>query len=88
MEYQSIYYMTELVRLHSYIGIPPARTGRKLVHAEQSVGINHIAPVFFDDPISAAARGARCRAVDEVTSVRLRLWGRAARPIGGRSSMT
>ncbi|GAA3038692.1 hypothetical protein GCM10010528_19110 [Gordonia defluvii] len=58
MEYQSIYYMTELVRLHSYIGIPPARTGRKLVHAEQSVGINHIAPVFFDDPISAAARGA------------------------------
>ncbi|MFW0790319.1 VOC family protein [Gordonia sp. CPCC 205333] len=43
MEYQSIYYMTEHVKLHSYIGIQPARTGGKLVHAEQAVGINHIA---------------------------------------------
>ncbi|MCF8610225.1 VOC family protein [Gordonia sp. HY285] len=43
MEYQSVYYMTEHVHLHSYIGIQPAQTGEQLVHSDQSVGINHIA---------------------------------------------
>ncbi|MBV9319347.1 MAG: VOC family protein, partial [Mycobacterium sp.] len=43
MEYQSIYYMTQHVNLHSYIGIQPARTGGKLDHTDQAVGINHIA---------------------------------------------
>jgi catechol 2,3-dioxygenase-like lactoylglutathione lyase family enzyme len=43
MEYQSIYYMTRFVNPHSYIGIQPARTGDKLTHSDQAVGINHIA---------------------------------------------
>lgn len=43
MEYQSIYYMTRFVNPHSYIGIQPARTGEKLTHSDQAVGINHIA---------------------------------------------
>ncbi|MGV0806425.1 VOC family protein [Mycolicibacterium setense] len=43
MEYQSIYYMTRFVNPHSYIGIQPARTGDKLTHTDQAVGINHIA---------------------------------------------
>lgn len=44
MEYESIYYMTRLASSpHSYVGIQPARTGAKLTHSEQSVGINHIA---------------------------------------------
>ncbi|MGV0739210.1 VOC family protein [Mycobacterium syngnathidarum] len=43
MEYQSIYYMTRFLNPHSYIGIQPARTGGKLTHSEQSVGINHVA---------------------------------------------
>ncbi|MEE6137361.1 hypothetical protein SKC41_13625 [Mycobacterium sp. 050128] len=43
MEYRSIYYMTRNINPHSYIGIQPARTGGKLRHAEQAVGINHIA---------------------------------------------
>ena len=44
MEYQSIYYMTRLANSpHSYIGIQPARTGEKLNHTDQSVGINHVA---------------------------------------------
>jgi catechol 2,3-dioxygenase-like lactoylglutathione lyase family enzyme len=44
MEYESIYYMTRLAGTpHSYIGIQPARTGKRLTHSEQSVGINHIA---------------------------------------------
>jgi catechol 2,3-dioxygenase-like lactoylglutathione lyase family enzyme len=43
MEYQSVYYMTRFVNPHSYIGIQPARTGAKLTHTEQVVGINHIA---------------------------------------------
>ena len=43
MEYQSIYYMTRYVNPHSYIGIQPAITGAKLTHAEQAVGVNHIA---------------------------------------------
>jgi hypothetical protein len=43
MEYQSVYYMTRYAGPHSYIGIQPARTGGKLTHREQAVGINHIA---------------------------------------------
>jgi len=43
MEYQSIYYMTNQASPHSYIGIQPARTGEKLTHSDQAVGINHIA---------------------------------------------
>lgn len=43
MEYLSIYYMTNHVSPHSYIGIQPARTGGKLTHDDQAVGINHIA---------------------------------------------
>jgi catechol 2,3-dioxygenase-like lactoylglutathione lyase family enzyme len=43
MEYQSVYYFTRYVNPHSYIGIQPARTGEKLTHADQAVGINHIA---------------------------------------------
>ena len=43
MEYQSIYYTTRNVNPHSYIGIQPARTGGKLTHSDQAVGINHIA---------------------------------------------
>ncbi|WP_061559795.1 VOC family protein [Mycobacterium simiae] len=43
MEYQSVYYMTRNVNPHSYIGIQPARTGQKLTHSDQAVGINHIA---------------------------------------------
>jgi catechol 2,3-dioxygenase-like lactoylglutathione lyase family enzyme len=43
MEYQSIYYMTRNVNPHSYIGIQPARTGGKLTHRDQAVGINHVA---------------------------------------------
>lgn len=44
MEYQSIYYMTRLASSpHSYIGMQPARTGNKLTHTDQAVGINHVA---------------------------------------------
>jgi hypothetical protein len=44
MEYQSIYYMTRVASgPHSYVGIQPARTGSKLTHTDQAVGINHIA---------------------------------------------
>lgn len=43
MEYESTYYMTRYVNPHSYIGIQPARTGNKLTHSDQAVGINHIA---------------------------------------------
>lgn len=43
IDYQSVYYMTRFVNPHSYIGIQPARTGNKLVHEDQAVGINHIA---------------------------------------------
>jgi catechol 2,3-dioxygenase-like lactoylglutathione lyase family enzyme len=44
MEYQSIYYMTRFASSpHSYIGIQPARTGTKLKHTDQAVGINHLA---------------------------------------------
>jgi catechol 2,3-dioxygenase-like lactoylglutathione lyase family enzyme len=43
MEYQSIYYMTRYVNPHSYIGIQPARSGDKLTHSDQAVGINHTA---------------------------------------------
>ena len=43
MEYESTYYMTRNANPHSYIGIQPARTGAKLNHPDQAVGINHIA---------------------------------------------
>jgi len=43
LEYQSVYYMTRFFNPHSYIGIQPARTGEKLRHVDQAVGINHIA---------------------------------------------
>ena len=43
MEYQSTYYFTRYVNPHSYIGIQPARTGDKLAHGDQAVGVNHIA---------------------------------------------
>jgi len=43
MEYQSTYYMTRHANPHSYIGIQPARSGGKLVHRDQAVGINHVA---------------------------------------------
>ncbi|MCV7192030.1 VOC family protein [Mycolicibacterium brumae] len=44
MEYQSVYYMTRNhFPQHSYIGIQPARSGEKLTHSDQAVGINHIA---------------------------------------------
>lgn len=44
MEYRSIYYMTRFeTSPHSYIEIQPARTGNRLTHTDQAVGINHIA---------------------------------------------
>lgn len=43
IEYRSTYYMTRSPVPHSYIGIQPARTGAKLHHPDQAVGINHIA---------------------------------------------
>ena len=44
MDYQSIYYMTRsAANPHSYIGIQPARTGTRLTHTDQAVGINHVA---------------------------------------------
>lgn len=35
--------MTRNVKPHSYFGIQPARTGAKLTHTDQAVGINRIA---------------------------------------------
>jgi catechol 2,3-dioxygenase-like lactoylglutathione lyase family enzyme len=43
IDYRSTYYMTRFPAPHSFIGIQPARTGSKLHHADQAVGINHIA---------------------------------------------
>lgn len=43
MEYRATYYMPRFVNPHSYIGVQPARTGTKLKHPDQAVGINHIA---------------------------------------------
>ena len=43
MEYQSVYYITRFVNPHSYIGIQPARSGQRLTHSDQAVGVNHIA---------------------------------------------
>ncbi len=43
IDYRSTYYMARYPFPHSYIGIQPARTGGKLHHPEQAVGINHIA---------------------------------------------
>lgn len=41
--YRSTYYMARFPFFHSYIGIQPAKTGSKLIHAERSTGIHHIA---------------------------------------------
>ncbi|MBV9638756.1 MAG: VOC family protein [Mycobacteriaceae bacterium] len=43
IDYRSTYYMARFPAPHSYIGIQPARTGVKLHHSDQAVGINHIA---------------------------------------------
>ncbi len=43
IEYRSTYYMARFPAFHSYIGIQPARSGEKLHHSDQAVGINHIA---------------------------------------------
>jgi catechol 2,3-dioxygenase-like lactoylglutathione lyase family enzyme len=43
IDYRSTYYMTRFPAPHSFIGIQPARTGSKLQHTDQAVGINHIA---------------------------------------------
>ena len=42
-DYRSTYYFARFPAPHSYIGIQPARGGAKLNHADQAVGINHIA---------------------------------------------
>jgi hypothetical protein len=41
--YRSTYYMARFPFFHSYIGIQPARTGSKLVHADHAAGIHHVA---------------------------------------------
>jgi len=41
--YRSTYYMARFPIPHSYIGIQPARTGRKLDHEARATGIHHIA---------------------------------------------
>ena len=43
IEYRSTYYMARFPFFHSYIGIQPARTGRKLNHEEHYTGIHHVA---------------------------------------------
>ena len=43
IDYRSTYYMTRFPAPHSFIGIQPARTGSKLHHTDQAVGINHVA---------------------------------------------
>jgi catechol 2,3-dioxygenase-like lactoylglutathione lyase family enzyme len=43
IEYRSTYYMARFPAPHSYIGIQPACSGSKPTHADQAVGINHIA---------------------------------------------
>lgn len=43
IEYRSTYYMARFPFFHSYIGIQPARTGKKLSHDDHSTGIHHIA---------------------------------------------
>jgi catechol 2,3-dioxygenase-like lactoylglutathione lyase family enzyme len=43
IEYRSTYYMARFPFFHSYIGIQPAETGKKLNHKDQSTGIHHIA---------------------------------------------
>jgi catechol 2,3-dioxygenase-like lactoylglutathione lyase family enzyme len=43
IEYRSTYYAARFPAAHSYIGIQPARTGQKLQHSDQAVGINHVA---------------------------------------------
>ncbi|MGR9053971.1 MAG: VOC family protein [Gammaproteobacteria bacterium] len=41
--YRSTYYMARFPFFHSYVGIQPAQTGGKLVHAHRAAGIHHIA---------------------------------------------
>jgi len=41
--YRSTYHVARLPFPHSYVGIQPARSGEKLVHAARAVGIHHIA---------------------------------------------
>jgi len=41
--YRSTYYMARFPFFHSYIGIQPAGTGSKLVHADHATGIHHVA---------------------------------------------
>jgi hypothetical protein len=43
IDYRSTYYMTRFPAPHSFIGIQPARVGKKLHHTDQAVGINHVA---------------------------------------------
>lgn len=43
IDYRSTYYMARFPFFHSYIGIQPAETGSKLIHAHHATGINHVA---------------------------------------------
>jgi len=43
IEYRSTYYMARFPFFHSYIGIQPASSGQRLVHADRATGIHHIA---------------------------------------------
>lgn len=43
IEYRSTYYMARYPLFHSYIGIQPAETGKKLISSSHQTGIHHIA---------------------------------------------
>jgi catechol 2,3-dioxygenase-like lactoylglutathione lyase family enzyme len=43
IEYRSTYYMARFPFFHSYIGIQPAKSGKKLHHTDRTTGIHHIA---------------------------------------------
>lgn len=43
IDYRSTYCMARFPAPHSFIGIQPARTGAKIHHTDQAVGINHVA---------------------------------------------
>jgi catechol 2,3-dioxygenase-like lactoylglutathione lyase family enzyme len=43
IDYRSTYYFARFPTPHSYIGIQPARSGAKVDHTNQAVGIDHIA---------------------------------------------
>lgn len=60
MEYQSIYYFTRYINPHSYIGIQPARTGERLTHSDQAVGVNHIALWPAEEMRSTASTANSC----------------------------